>query len=200
MCSGGQRERLDPRGPPRLSVCVICSIYILIICVTCIYEIHIYPAWGLSGDLYFTRPPVCKHAFHHQGKRGVPKHLLVTRGSQTPAQTLDGLAERGEACVPHKAGQFPTCSCEGSFPVCRRHAGANDATISQQLCGHQQRPSWCVIKNTTASKIPGQGESGLCIITDYTPQPQHPEFPNPHSPCLTRFIFLKLAESYFSLD
>ena len=64
------------------------------------YEIHIYSAWGLSGDPQFTGPPFSKRAFHHQGKWGMPKHLLSTRGSQTPAQTLDGLEERGEVPVP----------------------------------------------------------------------------------------------------
>ena len=105
MGLGDQRESLDPRGPPGLSVRVTHSIYVLIICVTRIYEMHTYSAWGLSGDPQFTSPQ--QACFPPSGEMGVLKHLPITRGSQTPAQTLDGLEERGGACavqgrtVPH---------------------------------------------------------------------------------------------------
>lgn len=194
MCLGGQRESLDPRGPPGLSVRVTHSIYVLIICVTRIYEMHIYSAWGLSGDPQFTSPQqACFPPSGEMGGAQASSHHQRESDTCSNPGRIGGegrrLCRARQDSSPPAPGRVPSLSVG-------RHAGANDTAISPVAIS--EGPHGVSSRTQLGPKIPGQGERGLCM-TGYTPQSQCLEFPSPHSPCLTRFIFLKLVESHFSL-
>lgn len=128
MCLGGQRESLDPRGPPGLSVCVTHSIYVLIICVTRIYEMHIYSAWGLSGDPQFTSPQqACFPPSGEMGGAQASSHHQRESDTCSNPGRIGGegrrLCRARQDSSPPAPGRVPSLSVG-------RHAGANDTAIS----------------------------------------------------------------------
>lgn len=165
-------------------MCHILNIYTDYMCHMYIRDTHLLGLGALWGPLFLPVLHSVSMLSTIRGNRGCPSIFSSPEGARHLLKPWTDWRREGRRVCRARQVSSPPAPVRVP-PVSRRHGGANDATISQQLCGHQQRPSWYVIKNTTASKMPGQGESGLCIITDYTPQRQHPEYPNPHNPCST---------------
>lgn len=123
-------------------------------------------------------------------RRQMPRHFLVTRGSQTPAHAQDGCFREAERFWHKQQGPPPAPLRAASSP-----AGGHSGQRTWQICGPQGRSWYCAVKKRTVSKMPWQLEGGLWDHNLLT-QPWCLEPHNLRSLSLTRFTFLKLVQSY----